>query len=193
MPDIEADPLDGPIDQPTLQTERLTLRALKASDWHEVDRLASDHEVSRWTSAIPHPLPSGASQGWIAESEAERQRGEAITYAIVRRSDRRFLGGITLRVERSARQGDVGYWLGLDHWSQGYGTEALKRVIAFGFDTLVLDDIIALTLAENAGSLRIQEKAGMIDEGVTGLWHGAIEHEDAPVRLSRIRREAFHG
>jgi ribosomal-protein-alanine N-acetyltransferase len=189
MPDIVADR----IPQRTLYTERLTLRALSEADWPDVLRLAGNPAVSRWSSAIPHPLPPGAARGWIVESEAERQRGEAITFAIVDTAAGRFLGGITLRVDRIKRQGDVGFWFGQEHWGKGFATEALARMIAFGFEELALDDIIALALEENLGSLRVQKKAGMIDEGLVSQSRCADAHGDAPVRLARITRAQFHG
>lgn len=44
-------------------------------------------------------------------------------------------------------------------------TEALRAIIAFGFEQLQLNRIEARCDAENVGSLRVMEKAGMTYEG----------------------------
>lgn len=165
--------------QPVLLTTRLCLRPLSRTDRLAIERLADDPDIAHWCSAIPHPLPRTAALSWIAASFAERQHGEAVTYAIERREDRQFMGGISLSLDKG--RGTIGYWLGRPHWNQGYATEALRRLLAFGFEMFSLREISAYTMPDNAASLRVQAKAGMIDQGEVG-------HVDGfPVRHCLVR------
>jgi RimJ/RimL family protein N-acetyltransferase len=169
--------------QPVLLTDRLCLRPLSRSDRPAIERLADDPDIAHWCSAIPHPLPRAAASSWIAASFAERQRGEAVTYAIERRLGRQFMGGISLSL--AGDQGTIGYWLGRPHWNRGYATEALRRILTFGFEMFGLGDISAYTMPDNAASLRVQAKAGMIDQG-------EVDHVDGDmVRHCRIQAPSW--
>ena len=63
------------------------------------------------------------------------------------------------------RSGEVGYSLSRAYWNQGIMTEALRAVLAFGFDTLQLNRIEAQHETDNPASGRVMEKAGMRPEG----------------------------
>ena len=55
---------------------------------------------------------------------------------------------------------ELGYWLGEPHWGQGYIQEALRAVLDAAHQTREFPLIRAKTLADNAASLHILEKAG---------------------------------
>ena len=48
-----------------LETARLILRPLSLADAPAIERYASDWEVARHTSHIPHPYPAGAAAEWL--------------------------------------------------------------------------------------------------------------------------------
>ncbi|MEL6534302.1 MAG: GNAT family protein [Bacteroidota bacterium] len=75
-----------------------------------------------------------------------------------------FQNGITVGLARY-RKADLFYNIAPTQWGHGYATEALRRVLAFGFDTLQLHRIEAGAAVDNLASLRVMEKAGMIREG----------------------------
>ena len=52
----------------------------------------------------------------------------------------------------------VGYWLGRDHWGQGYATEALRAFL--GVDRA--RPLTAYVAVQNVASRRVLEKAGFI-------------------------------
>jgi RimJ/RimL family protein N-acetyltransferase len=47
------------------------------------------------------------------------------------------------------------------HWGFGYATEAGQAVIDYAFNTLDLDQVIALVHPDNVASARVAEKLGM--------------------------------
>ena len=62
-------------------------------------------------------------------------------------------------------RGELGYVLNPDYHGKGYGTEAARRVLQFGFDVLHLHRIEAKFMQENRASLHVMEKLGMTLEG----------------------------
>jgi RimJ/RimL family protein N-acetyltransferase len=61
---------------------------------------------------------------------------------------------------------EIGYWLGEAHWRCGIGTEALRLVTEHVFDVMNMLRLFALPFADNAGSIRVLEKAGYAREAV---------------------------
>lgn len=69
------------------------------------------------------------------------------------------VGNITLNnIENN--QADIGLLIGKEHWNKGYGTEALKQVIAYAFNTLGLKRVWANCNLKNVSALKIFKKAG---------------------------------
>ena len=60
---------------------------------------------------------------------------------------------------------EVGYSLSREYWNQGIMTEALRRVISFGFQELRLNRIEAQHEVDNPASGRVMVHAGMQYEG----------------------------
>jgi [ribosomal protein S5]-alanine N-acetyltransferase len=61
---------------------------------------------------------------------------------------------------------EVGYWLGEEYWGRGIVSEALELVTRHLFSEVGLLRLFALPLADNAGSVRVLEKAGYQREGL---------------------------
>ena len=61
---------------------------------------------------------------------------------------------------------EVGYVLNPEYWGKGIATEALERVLQFGFEELHLHRIEAKFMQGNERSRRVMEKVGMSIEGV---------------------------
>ncbi len=64
-----------------------------------------------------------------------------------------------------AERAEISYFLDHRHTGKGYMTEAMARVVTFGFKQLQLVKIALKTLAENAASQRLARKVGFRREG----------------------------
>lgn len=151
---------------PTFDTARLRLRPFAPADAAEVERMAGDRRVSEMTLNIPHPYPAGAGAQWIAGHASAAAGGRFYCFAVERREDGALLGGIAITPEARFRRAEIGYWLGVAHWGRGYATEAARRVVAFGFDTLGLVRIQATCYPRNPASAKVMQKVGMRYEGL---------------------------
>lgn len=149
----------------TLETERLILRPLEPRDGPLIETLAGAEEIARFTLLIPHPYPRGAAQTFIASTHENADAGVGYTFGIVRKHDDQFVGIMLLGNEQTHRRGELGYWIGVPYWSQGYATESARRILRFGFENLNLNRIYAYHFAANQASGRVMQKIGMQYEG----------------------------
>lgn len=60
---------------------------------------------------------------------------------------------------------EIGYELTPEYWRKGFMTEAIQKILEYGFNALGLNRIEALVEPENVNSRRILEKIGLKDEG----------------------------
>lgn len=148
----------------TVTGERLYLRPIARED---VDRgwlqWMSDPAITlNLASAMPTTRES------LLKYYEDSQPPNAVMFAICRREDDRYIGNIRLSAfEWLARQATYGWLIGdRSAHGQGYGTEALKLMLRFGFLQLGLNRIYTTIWAENVASLRANEKAGFRREGV---------------------------
>ncbi len=135
------------------------------ADASAVRRLASAREIADTTRQIPHPYPDGAAEAWIATHADLHDQGRALILAIELREERRLSGAIGLRIARADRHAELGYWIGLCDWGQGFCTEAARAVLAYAFETFGLHRVFATYFARNPASGRVLEKLGMASEG----------------------------
>jgi len=159
------------LDQPTLTTDRLTLRPFVADDAWDVERLAGMREVADTTLNIPHPYPVGAATAWIERQAPALEAGTGVTFAIVETKTSQLVGAIGLmHIVREHRRAEIGYWIAPDRWNNGYATEATRRILDFGFESLSLHRIEARRFERNVASGKVLLKAGMQQEGIERDW-----------------------
>ena len=169
---------------PQLLTDRLLLRPFDAGDGPAVERLAGVREVADTTLAIPHPYPVGGGAEWIATHAGDWERGERLTLAICAQpAPRELLGAIALHISAAHSHGEIGYWIGVDHWGRGFATEAARAVVTYAFSELRLHRVHARHLTRNAASGRVMQKLGMQLEGV---------HRDMYLRWGRFEDVAVY-
>lgn len=149
-----------------LQTERLHLRPFRKEDAETVAELCGAREIAETTARIPHPYDLSMAEAWIASQPAELKREEAVTFAIEHSQSGSLIGAIGLHFDRTNRLAEAGYWIGVPYWNQGYCTEALRAILAYGFGYWGMQRIQARHMTKNPSSGRVMVKAGMKLEGI---------------------------
>ena len=127
---------------PTLQTARLRLRAFSLEDAPAVQRLAGAREIASSTLNIPHPYPDGAAEEWIGRHREQFETGRGLHLAVVRRDTGELIGAVGLGIEPIHKRAEIGYWIAVPCWDQGYATEAARELIRYGFQSLGLNRIL---------------------------------------------------
>jgi RimJ/RimL family protein N-acetyltransferase len=150
-----------------LVTERLVLRELRRDDAPAIAARAGDRRVARFLLQVPSPYPVGLAARWIEGRVAWWTAGRGATLAIARReAPDALLGTASLHRYARDRRAELGYWLGVDAWGQGYATEATRAMVAWGFRALDLHRVYAHVLGGNDASCRVLDKLGFAREGV---------------------------
>ena len=86
-------------------------------------------------------------------------------FSILGKNNKELLGVINLNLNRIHKRGELAYWIGRPYWGNGFGTEAAKALLHYGFNALHLNKIFAASFTNNHGSWRIMDKIGMNQEG----------------------------
>ena len=150
---------------PQLETERLILRSPCAGDIADIVEYANNPVIAETTLNIPHPYTEQDAINWLSKGYLGFSDKSEYSFGIEVKATGTFIGGIGLKVNKRFNRAEIGYWLGEPFWNQGFGTEALKPILKFGFESLMLHKIEAHYLVTNVASGRIMDKNGMIREG----------------------------
>jgi [ribosomal protein S5]-alanine N-acetyltransferase len=150
---------------PTLSTAKVTLSPFRLTDAPLVQQYAGHSEIARTTQHIPHPYLDGVAEKWIAAHLLQYLEKTNVVLAVRSHSDE-LLGAINLGIRVADKMAELGYWISVPFWGQGYCTDAARRMIQYGFEELNLNKIYARHLGGNFASGRVMEKAGMIKEGI---------------------------
>ncbi len=159
----------------TIHTERMILRPLVRSDATALAALGTD-EVFEMVPEIETPFDATA---WIEhklESEVP-----SICHVAILHGPSAAVGFVQVQIVpgRSDYYLSIGYWIGSDHWGNGYATEALQAVIGHISKAGRVRPLYAMVDRRNVASRRVLEKCGFSlsseaptnDETAGMLWY----------------------
>ncbi|MCR8723913.1 GNAT family N-acetyltransferase [Frigidibacter sp. ROC022] len=114
---------------PTIDAGRFLLRPMRTSDAGLLTLYAGDERVARGTRSIPHPLPPGAVESFIARAMGEAPAEQVWVMDGSANDLGELLGVISLRgMDRD--QSEIGYWVAPGFWNAGFASDAVKALIA---------------------------------------------------------------
>ncbi len=149
---------------PILKTERLVLRKMERSDLEDVFAYASDPKVPEFLLWSVHPN-KGYTKAYLALLQKRYAQGEFYDWGIDFNGHIVGTVGFTsFSVEHGI--GEVGYVLSSSVWGKGIASEALARIMEYGFCELGLNRIEARFMVENVKSENVLKRAGFTPEGV---------------------------
>ncbi len=145
---------------PTIQTLRLTLRPLSEADTDDLFPIFNGEGVLRY---FPNPNPPTRErvERFIRHQIAHWEQFGYGHWGVELTASSELMGWAGLQFLPETGETEVAYMLGKPYWGQGYGTEAARRALDYGFATLGLRQIIALVHPDNAASNHVIEKLGM--------------------------------
>lgn len=149
---------------PVIETERLILRRITNDDANEIFELRSNPETMKY---IPRPLVKTTEDALehVAMIEEKIVTNVGINWGITLKGNSKVLGIIGYyRIQPENHRAEIGYMLLPDFHGKGIISEALKRLIAYGFDDLKLHSIEAVIDPENAASEKVLQKCGFVKE-----------------------------
>jgi RimJ/RimL family protein N-acetyltransferase len=151
-----------------VETERLILRDFNNSDWEDLHVLYMKPETVKYNPS-GYPENEEASKKIVAgwSHQPDNTPREEYTLAIITKTDLKFVGVISINLgNHKYQRGEIWYKLLPEYWGQGLATEAMRAVLAFGFEQLQLHRIECGCSIHNIASYKVMEKVGMTREGI---------------------------
>jgi RimJ/RimL family protein N-acetyltransferase len=147
----------------TVKTERLLLRPFDKSDLQEVLGYYSVPDIQRYLDWKARDKTEAKSAFEALRKQTRLSRpGEVLTLAVVRKSDGKVIGHVSLRyTDATAAQGEVRFAIAPIYRNKGYGTEAVKAVLTLGFEQFKFHRIYARTAGKNEASAKLLKDLGM--------------------------------
>jgi RimJ/RimL family protein N-acetyltransferase len=142
---------------PILETERLILRELEATDVDSLAEVLSDPVAMRF---YPAPFDRDGVAAWIGRAQASYVQHGFGLWAVTRRADSRFLGdcGPMLQPVAGILIPEIGYHIVPSEQGRGYATEAARACLAWVFEHESFDIACSLVATENAPSRAVASK-----------------------------------
>jgi ribosomal-protein-alanine N-acetyltransferase len=144
-----------------LETARLAVRPLVAGDYDRLCELRRDPEVGRYLGVagpfsiedfmrarLGHYIDHYARHGYAMGGVSLKPSPALIGFGGLQRLD-------------DGEEIEVGYILGREYWGRGLATELARGWLAWGFDHLRVDRIVAVADPANTASRHVMEKLGM--------------------------------
>ncbi len=166
-----------------IETDRLTLRPWQDSDRRPFNAMGRDPEVMAHLGPLQSQADTDAAIARLSAIQA--QHGHTF-WAIERRADARFLGFCGLKIAPENIPGiegaiEIGWRLARDAWGAGYAREAAAASLAWGWDNLAVNRIIAITTPANTRSWGLMLRLGMVRRHDLDFDHPALAIDD-PLR-----------
>jgi RimJ/RimL family protein N-acetyltransferase len=167
-----------------LETERLMLRRPTLADVKAIAGLANDRRIAENTRRLPHPYSQDDA---IAFVRALANDNRETVFLI----ENNFVPVGMVGVDwRQADAPELGYWLGVEHWGQGFATEAARAVIDFTFEEFDVEHLMSGARVANPSSRNILEKCGFQWSGVE-LHRFEALGSSTPVDCFRLARSVW--
>jgi RimJ/RimL family protein N-acetyltransferase len=172
-----------------LRTERLLLRPWRAEDREPFAALNADPAVMEY---FPTTLTRAESDARAERFDSDIQRLGYGFWAVEMPGETPFIGFVGLVATDDdmpfSPAIEIGWRLAREHWGHGFASEGARAALAFGFEQLGLEQIVALTAAGNLRSRKMMERLGMQRDPAEDFIHPGLpaEHPIAAHVLYRI-------
>lgn len=143
-----------------LQTERLTIRYIKETDFDDMFEYLSDVEVMKYEH---EPMSKKTLESFLDQFIPTKK-----FYAVVLKETGKMIGQVYVGKTEPIKFNEysVGYIFNPDYHRKGYCTEATRALCIYAFNELKAHRLIAKCNPDNIASWRVMEKVGFKKEGL---------------------------
>jgi len=145
------------IDEAVIAAERFDLRPLRASDAGLMALHTGDKRVAQMTGSIPHPLPPGATEAYIASTRAPGRTQSAWAMDASRLGGAEVQGVVLLKhVDDDVSE--IGFWVAPQMWNTGLASAAVR--VLLNANPRASRAFCATVFQDNAASARVLTNCG---------------------------------
>lgn len=144
---------------------RVYLRGIESSDYQTTFQWRNDEEIFSMVGGQKYYVTIEKEKRWAEQVALDNNN---VRLMVCLKDGDKPIGIVSLTdinyVNRTAHShillGDK------SSWGRGYGTEALRQLLTYAFDELGMNRVEAQILDTNAGSIRMHQKCGYVEEGI---------------------------
>lgn len=140
-----------------IETERFVLRPIRKSDKGLIEMYWSDARVARNTTSIPHPVPPGMVEAFVARAMAD-QRDDDIWVMDGHKSGGSEVMGLILLTRIDRDVSEVAYWVAPPFWNTGLASDAVQALVAA--NPMKNTAMFASVFQDNPASARVLTHCG---------------------------------
>jgi RimJ/RimL family protein N-acetyltransferase len=142
---------------PTLETQRLILRAPEAADFEPWAAFCADEEAARFIGgkqerAVAWRIMAAVAGAWML-------RGFSM-FSVVEKSTGRWVGRLGPWQPEGWPGTEVGWGIVRDAWGRGYATEGATAAIDWAFEALGWTEVIHTIEPANVNSQKVAQRLG---------------------------------
>ncbi len=166
-------------------TDRLVMRGWRESDLAPWAAMNADPEVRQYLGPL---LTFEQASAWVLAFQDDLDRYGSGFWAVEVRASGEFIGftGLGAVDEEMAFTGvEIAWRLARPAWGHGYATEAALAALEYGFGTMGLPEIVAVTMARNLRSRAVMRRIGMTSDP-------AEDFDDPDVDEGPLRRHVVY-
>jgi RimJ/RimL family protein N-acetyltransferase len=168
-----------------ITTDRLILRGWREADLAPWAAMNADPEVRRYVGPL---LTLEQAAAWALNYQDDLDRYGFGFWAVEIRTSGEFIGftGLNTVDEEMPFSGvELGWRLARPAWGHGYATEAGLAALRYGFGTMGLPEVLAVTMARNVRSQAVMRRIGMTTDP-------AEDFDDPDVDEDPLRRHVVY-
>jgi RimJ/RimL family protein N-acetyltransferase len=169
-----------------LRTDRLLLRHWRDSDLDPWAAMNADPEVREHFPDLLTREQSAASIALFQDGLDRRGYGWWAVEVLATGEFIGFTGLIPVGEGMPFTGMEIGWRLTRSAWGHGYATEAALACLDFGFKTLELPEVVAITTTTNLRSQAVMRRIGMTRDPAADFDHPNVP--DGPLRLHVLYR-----
>lgn len=143
--------------------QKIKLRLMDGSDTEKIVAWRNNPRV-RKNFIYQKPFTKESHENWI---HTMVDTGKVVQFIIEEKSSGQAVGSVYFRdIDRENGKAEYGIFIGEDSAvGKGFGSEAAKLAVAYGFEKLGLHKIFLRVFADNKGAICSYGKAGFTEEG----------------------------
>lgn len=150
-----------------LETHRLVIRPFFPKDLMYFTKFMLDPKATKYLNFTQDQLTEkGAKQLFQMVSDSYSSDSPIFALVIALKEEDQFIGSCGLSPIADKNVVECYYSLLPEYWGNGYATEAIKKMIEYGFKSLEIKKIIAHINLGNVRSEKLANNIGMTYEGI---------------------------
>jgi ribosomal-protein-alanine N-acetyltransferase len=149
---------------PVLESERLIFQQISTDDAPDIFELRTNEKVLRYSDRLPMKnMQEAMDMVKLISDTFDKNNG--IAWSMKSKETKRTVGHISFwRINKEHHRAEIGYAMFPEYWGKGFMTEAINKVIDYGFSEIKFHSIEANVNPNNLPSIKLLERAGFIRE-----------------------------